>query len=140
MSPNEEWIQALEKRVDTLFKITNKLEYHKKLLMELTDSSNSPFNYHMLEADATKEQVTKVFDLMDKALQSIRDRNPMKYNKFGSLCESVAQSVGNSILPRQCRSASLQTSGEWNPNDLRIMTLALLFNPSTILLFICNIK
>lgn len=41
------------------------LAYRIELLMSVSDSERAPFEYHMLEANATEKQVKAVFALMD---------------------------------------------------------------------------
>lgn len=59
------------------------LENQVNLLLQLVDSEKAPFAYHMLEVGATKEQVTRTFDLMDDYWQFIkRDEEVRSHREF----------------------------------------------------------
>ena len=53
--------------------------------MSLVDPSTKPFSYHMLEADASRQQVDQVMGLMDSIRKTINSGGtPMSHGEFES--------------------------------------------------------
>ena len=59
-----------------------KILFKIELLMPLVNSEKNPFNYLMLEIDATESQMRKVYDLMDKIQTDIQSKREVSHVDF----------------------------------------------------------
>ena len=72
---SEEKIRELERRI-------SHLEERVNILAEIADFEKHPFLYTVLESNLTKEQITKIMDLMDKVEASLKTENPINHIQF----------------------------------------------------------
>ncbi len=80
---NSSDVTYIQDRLETLEDRIAKLEYHKRLLMSLVTPETNSFVYQMLEAVASEEQVTRVYDLMDSIRRSIDEgKTPISHGQF----------------------------------------------------------
>lgn len=62
--------------------LLNNMPFKIEMLMGLVDSERNPFNYLMLEIDATKSQMNKVLDLMDKTQTDLKHKKKITHRDF----------------------------------------------------------
>ncbi len=82
MNDMKESVYALEERVQVLEIRNQDLEHRIRLLMSLVDPDKQPFNYHMLEANASEQQVTAIYELMDKTRSDIVAKIGISHHAF----------------------------------------------------------
>ncbi|SRR6266480_712179 len=75
--------------IDELKKRVDELEDKVRRLLQVSDYDRHPFTYLTLEMDLTKQQVDKVFDLMDEASKSILGGKPMRRADFEKRVYSI---------------------------------------------------
>jgi tetrahydromethanopterin S-methyltransferase subunit B len=68
--------------IDELKKRVDELEDKVHRLLQISDPERHPFTYLTVEMDLTKEQVAKLFDLMDEASKSLLSGKPMHHVEF----------------------------------------------------------
>lgn len=73
---------SLESKVRELEKRVQYLEERVEFLVEIADSEKDPFIYLALETGLTKNQVDKIFNLMDEVREGINAGRPMHHHEF----------------------------------------------------------
>jgi len=58
------------------------VDFKINLLMQLVNSDKNPFAYLLLEENATREQQSAIFDLMDKTEKKIRTKEKVSHVAF----------------------------------------------------------
>jgi len=99
-------LKDLEKRIEHL-------EYRVKLLAEIADFERHPFISAVLEANLTESQIRAIYDLMDEALQTIREGKPMNHHEFEERIYEIVPSRRGDYHFAEDVVSTLNDEGRW---------------------------
>lgn len=99
-------LKDLEKRLEHL-------EYRVRLLAQIADFEKHPFTYTVLESDLTESQARAIFDLMDKALQTIKNGKPMSHHEFEEKIYEIVPSRRGDFHFAEDIVSTLNDEGRW---------------------------
>ena len=102
-----------DRRLQDLKRRIEHLEYRVKLLSEIADFEKHPFIYSVLESNLTESQVKAIFDLMDEALKTIRDGEPMNHNQFEERINAIVPSRRGDYHFAESIVSTLNDEGRW---------------------------
>jgi len=106
MSEIEERLKALEDKVKFL-------EERIEMLIEIADSEKRPFTYLALEYGLTKEQIERIYDLMDEVSKAIREGKTFHHSEFEDrIYQIVPQRKGDYHFAEEIVS-TLNQEGRW---------------------------
>ena len=103
----------LKQEISSLEERLSNAEHRITLLLTLIDSKKHPFTFHMLEADATRNQITAIYDLMDKAEKLINEGNPMDHHSFEQEVYKIIPSHSGDYHFAEGIVSTLNSSGQY---------------------------
>lgn len=99
-------IKELEERV-------KHLEERVEMLIHIADMDKHPFTYSALEHGLTKQQVTRILDLMDRARKSIKEDKPMNHSVFEQAVYEIVPSKRGDYHFAEEVVSTLNEEGRW---------------------------